>query len=235
AEKFELLPNAELQNQEIITSEENQIFENLSEIPFLKETKLSEVRKVDFPFSEDAEDFFHIALNDRDIQINQQTGEIVSSAEYPFVALASRLSLVLHTGEGNVWWSIVLLIASASIVFFMYSGFVMTLKRRKKVVANAVMPNKDECEFVILVGSETGGTFDFATRFYNALTSSGKQVFMTEMNNYSVYAKAKHILILTATYGEGEPPTNARKFETLLKTVNQPNKISYSVIGFGSL
>src|SRR5690606_10091444 len=235
AEKFELLQNAELQNQEIITSEESQIFENLWEIPFFNETPLSEVRKIDFPFSEDAEDFFHIALNDREIKLNQQTGAIVSSAEYPFVAVASRLSLVLHTGEGNVLWSIVLLIASASIIFFMYSGFVMTLKRRKKVVVNSTMPNKDECEFVILVGSETGTTFDFATRFYNALTNSGKQVFMTEMNNYSIYAKAKHILILTATYGEGEPPTNARKFETLLKTVNQPNKINYSVVGFGSL
>src|SRR5690606_4578104 len=156
AEKFELLPNAELQNQEIITSEENQIFENLSEIPFFKGTTLSEVRKVDFPFSEDAEDFFHIALNDRDIQINQQTGAIVSSAEYPFVVLASRLSLVLHTGEGNVFWSIILLIASASIIFFMYSGFVMTLKRRKKVSTTSAMPDKNESEFIILVGSETG-------------------------------------------------------------------------------
>src|SRR5690606_28773170 len=115
------------------------------------------------------------------------------------------------------------------------SGFVMTLQRKKKVVVKTVMPNKDECEFVILVGSETGTTFDFATRFYNALTNSGKQVFMTELNNYSVYAKAKHLIILTATYGEGEPPTNARKFETLLKTVNQPNKIDFSVVGFGSL
>src|SRR5690606_26697424 len=129
-----------------------------------------------------------IALNDRDIQINQQTGAIVSSAEYPFVVLASRLSLVLHTGEGNVFWSIILLIASASIIFFMYSGFVMTLKRRKKVSTTSAMPDKNESEFIILVGSETGTTFDFATRFYNALTTSGKQVFMTEMNNYSVYA-----------------------------------------------
>lgn len=235
AEKFELLPNDSSEFQENLASEESQVFENLSEIPFLKETKLSEVRKVDFPFSEDPEDFFHIALNDREIKLNQQTGAIVSSASYPFVALASHLSLILHTGEGNVLWSIILLIASTSIVFFMYSGFVMTLKRIKKVAKTSAMLDKNECEYIILVGSETGTTFDFATRFFNALTSSGKQVFMTELNNYSIYANATHVLILTATYGEGEPPTNARKFETLLKTISQPNKINYSVVGFGSL
>lgn len=111
----------------------------------------------------------------------------------------------------------------------------MTLKRRKKVSAASIMPDKDDCEFVILVGSETGTTFDFATHLFNALTNSGKRVFLTELNNYTTYAKAKQFILLTATYGEGESPTNARKFESLLKTVKQPNKINYSVIGFGSL
>lgn len=235
AEKFELLPDASMEYKDNLTSEEIHIYKNVSEIPFLKETKLSEIRKVDFPFSDDPEDYFHIALNHKEIQLNQQTGEVESSASYPFITLASRLSLVLHTGEGNVLWSIILLIASASIVFFMYSGFVMTLKRRKKVVANFDMPNKDECEFVILVGSETGTTFGFATRLFNALTASGKQVFLTELNNYSTYAKAKQIIILTSTYGEGEPPTNARKFIPQFETLNQPNNINYSVVGFGSL
>ncbi len=235
AEKFELLQEASVKFQENIISEENQIFENLSEIPFFQETNLSEVIKVDFPFSEDPDDFFQIALKNKEIKVNQQTGAIVSTASYPFVVVASRLSLVLHTGEGSLFWSIILLIASASIVFFMYSGFVMTLKRIKKLSKTLAMPDKDECEYIILVGSETGTTFDFATRLYNALTNSGKQVFLTELNNYATYAKAKHVLILTATYGEGEAPTNARKFEILIDTVNQPNKISYSVVGFGSL
>ncbi|MDN3725089.1 PepSY domain-containing protein [Aequorivita sp. SDUM287046] len=235
AEKFDLLPNAPLEFQENITSEETQLFEDLSQIPFFMETNLSQVRKVDFPFSEDPQDLFNIALNDKDVKLNQQTGAIVSSAEYPFVVLASRLSLVLHTGEGNVVWAIILLAASASIVFFMYSGFVMTLKRRKNTIPTSSITDKDDCEIVILVGSETGTTFDFSRRLYNALVLSGKKVFFTEMNNYASYAKAKQLIVLTATYGEGEPPTNARKFITLFKSVQQPNEIQYSVVGFGSL
>ena len=97
------------------------------------------------------------------------------------------------------------------------------------------MPDKDECEYVILVGSESGTAFDFAQRFYNGLTQVGKKVYLTELNKYSVYAKAKNIIVFTSTYGEGEPPTNARKFPAIFSTVTQPNAIAYSVVGFGSL
>lgn len=235
AEKFELLPKADLEPHKSTLSENVQTFEDVADIPFLKNTKLSNLRKLDFPFSEDAEDFFHIALKEREIRLNQVTGKIEASAAYPFVTLASRLSFKLHTGVGNVWWSIILLLASASILFFMYSGFVMTLRRRKKLPSVAKMPAKDASDFIVLVGSETGSTFEFAIRLCNALSVSGKQVFLDELNNYSVYKKAKHLIILTATYGEGEPPTNARKFETLINTVRQPSIINYCVVGFGSL
>jgi len=235
AEKFELLPNTAISYQEIETPNTVQNFESIMDIPFFKETVLEEVLQVEFPFSEDPEEYYQIALKDKEIRVNQQTGQIVSSAEYPFVQLASRLSWNLHTGEGNVLWSIVLLLSSASILFFMYSGFTMALRRRKKVKVTSSMPDKDECEFVILVGSETGTTFNFARRLYNSLSTTGKKVYLTELNNYTAFAKAKHIIIFTATYGDGEPTTNARKFQEIFPTIQQPHKIQYSVVGFGSL
>ncbi|TLP79776.1 PepSY domain-containing protein [Maribacter sp. ACAM166] len=235
AEKFDLLPNTALTQQEINNEYSDKVYEHIKDVPFFHETTLDDVRQVDFPFSEDPEDYYQIAMTDREIQVNQQTGAIVSSGDYPFVVLVSRLSWVVHTGEGNVLWSIVLLLATASILFFIYSGFVMTLKRRKKGKVSSNMPDKDVCEFIILVGSETGTSFDFAQRFYNALSKAGKKVYLTELNKYTTYAKAKHIIVCTATYGEGEPPTNARKFEAIFPSFKQPNKIEYAVVGFGSL
>lgn len=235
AEKFELLPETAIEHQETNLLNEVQQFSTIKDIPVFKETSLSQVRKVEFPFSEDPEEYYQIDVKDRELRVNQQTGQIISSAEYPFVQLASRLSWVLHTGEGSVLWSIILLLASASILFFIYSGFAMALKRRKKSSVISEMPDKDECEIVILVGSETGTTYGFARRFYNDLTAQGKRVYLTELNTYSVFAKAKHIFIFTATYGEGEPPTNARKFETIFPTIKQPNLIQYAAVGFGSL
>lgn len=162
AEKFNLLPETTVDQVEVPVSISAQKYENITDIPFFKETTLADIRQVEFPFSDDPEEYYLIALQDREVEVNQQTGEIVSSGDYPFVTLASRLSLVLHTGEGNVIWSIILLLASASILFFMYSGFVMTVKRRKKAKGIAQMPDKDECEYIILVGSESGTAFDFA-------------------------------------------------------------------------
>ncbi|PKG41403.1 PepSY domain-containing protein [Psychroflexus sp. MES1-P1E] len=234
-EKFELLPNATITHIEISSTDTTERFERIMDIPFFKTTTLDQIRKVDFPFSENPEEYYQIALKNKEIRINQQTGQTVSEVNYPFVALASHLSWKLHTGEGNVFWSIILLLASASILFFIYSGFAMTLKRRKKVKTISIMPDKDDCELVILVGSETGTTFDFARRLYTSLNATGKKVYLTELNNYCTFAKAKRIIILTATYGEGEPPSNARKFEAIFSTIQQPKKILYSVVGFGSL
>jgi len=234
AAKFELLPENALTYENVEESKTLTKYESIELIPFFKETPLSEVRQVEFPFSSDPQEFYQIALQDREIQVNQQTGEIISSAKYPFTVIASQLSWTLHTGEGNVLWSILLLLTSAAILFFIYSGFVMSFKRLKKVSLTTQIPDKNDCEFVILVGSETGSTYDFATRLFNGLTASGKKVYLTQMNKYSAFAKAEHIIILTATYGDGEPPTNARKFTELLPTIQQPNVINYTVIGFGS-
>ena len=235
AEKFNLLPDAIVEKQEVVVNENAKAYDDIKEVPFFKETTLATVRQVEFPFSDDPEEYYLIALQDREVAVNQLTGAIVHSGDYPFVTLASRLSLVLHTGEGNVIWSIILLLASASILFFMYSGFVMTLKRRKKGERITQLLDKDECEYIILVGSESGTAFDFAQRFYNGLTQVGKKVYLTELNTYTAYEKAKNIVVFTSTYGEGEPPTNARKFPALFSTIQHPNKIDFSVIGLGSL
>ena len=235
AEKFNLLPTAVVEHSKALVTDTAPQYDNITDIPFFAETSLADIRKVEFPFSDDPEEYYLIALQNREVEVNQYTGEIVSRGDYPFITLASRLSLVLHTGEGNVIWSIILLLATASILFFMYSGFVMTLKRRKKGKGITQMVNKDACEYVILVGSESGTAFDFAQRFYKGLTQVGKKVYLTELNKYTTYEKAKNIVVFTSTYGEGEPPTNARKFSGLFSKIKQPNTIDFSVIGFGSL
>lgn len=231
AKKFDLLPEASVVFNEDLTENTSNTFKT----SVFQHTTLDKVRTVEFPFSEDPEEYFQIALQDRELRVNQQTGAVISSAPYPFITLASRISWMLHTGEGNALWALVLLLASAAILFLMYSGFVMTIKRRKKIATNVDMPDKDACEFIILVGSETGSTYRFAQSFYKALTEAGKKVYLTELNNYTLFTEARHIIVFTATYGEGEATTNARKFETLLPSIQQPHAIQYAVVGFGSL
>ncbi|MDY8138411.1 PepSY domain-containing protein [Aquimarina sp. 2201CG5-10] len=235
AEKFSLLPATSIEHNWNATSSKDLTTLPVSDFEVFQNLKLKDVKNLAFPFSEDAEDYFQVSLKDKELLVHQYTGEIISEVNYPFVELASRLSMQLHTGQGSVLWSIVLLIATASILFFIYSGFAMTLKRRKKVQEVLPMPDKDECEYIILVGSETGNTYIFAKAFHKALIKSKKRVFLSSINEYSTYNNAKHLIIFTATYGDGDAPNNARNFEKLFSDIDPINQLQFSVVGFGSL
>ncbi|RZL34800.1 MAG: FAD-binding oxidoreductase, partial [Pedobacter sp.] len=86
----------------------------------------------------------------------------------------------------------------------------------------------------LLVGSENGSTLGFANHVHNQLQSNGKKSYLTDMNNFSEFPKAKKLVVFTSTYGLGEAPSNATKFEKLLSQFPQKQKIDFSVVGFGS-
>lgn len=177
---------------------------------------------------------FFLKLKNKELIIHQYSGDIISDKNLPLLTIVSNWSLFLHTGRGTIIWSIILMLSCFAILFFIYSGFIMAL-RRKKINLPKNKYNKEEAEFIILVGSESGSTFSFAISLYDALITSKKSTFITPLNNYTSYKNAKHYIILTSTYGEGEPPTNAKKFTSLFEKITLQNTIQYSVVGFGSL
>ncbi|MBU2995283.1 PepSY domain-containing protein [Cellulophaga baltica] len=206
---------------------------NINDFPVLKDVQLSDVEHVEFPFSDDVEDYYTIKFQTKELVINQFTGEVLSVIEDPLINVLSKLSLKLHTGEGSIIWSFILLIATVNILFFIYSGFAMTLKRRAFRIKNKF--TKNNSEYVILVGSENGGTLLFANALKKELIFNGKRVFVAELNKYTIYKNIKHLIVLTSTYGEGEAPANATNFLKLLEKIKQNQSFDYSVVGFGSL
>src|SRR5690606_40687052 len=156
---------------------------------------------------------------------NHFTVSVLSEEKQPLVGFFSNLSLNLHNGKGSIIWSIILVIASINILFFIYSGFAMTLKRSKAKLKNKF--KKDQAKYVILVGSENASTLPFANVLYKQLLQAGEKVFISELNNYATYKKAKQIIVLTATYGQGEAPTNANKFLNLLETTKQNKNVAF--------
>lgn len=235
AEKFSLLPHDSPNHNWNAIASETTVEMPVAAFTVFQNLKLTEVRNIIFPFSEDAEDYYQLSLRDKEILVHQYSGEIVSEISYPFVQLASQLSIQLHTGQGSVLWSLVLLLASGSILFFIYSGFLMTLKRRKQTKGISPKTDKDTCEYILLVGSESGNTYVFAKSFCKALQQAGKKVFVSSLNEYTSYQKATHLIIFTSTYGDGESPSNARNFETRLATITPINNMQFAVVGFGSL
>lgn len=233
-EKFNVFPKEKTQHQidfEILSTKPKR---SITDFSVFQNTKLSQVRKIEFPFSTDVEDYFLIQLIDKEFTVNQITGEVLSEVHYPFTKLASYYSLVLHTGQGSILWAIVLALACVAILFFIYSGFVMTFQRIKGNIRNTY--KKYECEYIILVGSENGSTKNFAKMLYKAFLKADQKVFITDLNGYTSFPKMEHLIVLTATYGDGDAPSNATKFLKLLreKKVNL-HPFDFSVVAFGSL
>ncbi|SEA16501.1 PepSY domain-containing protein [Bizionia paragorgiae] len=230
--KFNLLPESKASHTVDFEAISETPIQEIEAFTVFKNIPLADVKSVEFPFSSDVEDYYTIYLKDKEIVVNQFTGEVLSEIKYPLVTLISALSLNLHTGKGSIIWSLILAFACLNILFFIYSGFAMTLKRQKAKLRNKF--KKHKCEYIILVGSENGSTIPFANAFYKQLIKAGKKVYITELNKYETFKKVKHIIVFTATYGEGEPPTNANTFLEQLKSTEQLYPISFSVVGFGS-
>ena len=198
----------------------------------LKNTPLSEVTKIEFPFSDDEEDYYTFELKNRKIEVNQYSNAIVSEELFPTSKIVSDLSLDLHTGRASGIWAFVLGLATLNILFFIYSGFAMTLKRRASRIKNKY--NAAESKYILLVGSENGSSLRFANAILKQFIDNGEKAHLAQLNNYTIYPKTEHLLIFSSTYGLGDAPSNASKFISLLEKENQQQQINFSVIGFGS-
>ena len=234
-ETFSFLPKEKITHQIKLTDANKTKIEN-SEFEVFQRTPLNDLKILEFPFSKDDEDYYYLKLKNREIVIHQYSGTILSNVKYPFLASISSLSLFLHTGRGSFFWSLILLLSTASILFFIFSGFAMTFQRRQK---NNPIPtnifNQTIAEYIILVGSETGNTYQLAKLLFDALYKANQKVFITDLNKYTNFKNIKHLIILTSTYGKGDAPSNSNKFFQKLNAIPLSKKINFSVVGFGSL
>ncbi len=206
---------------------------NPAEFTVFRETRLAEVEKIEFPFMpDDPEEFYVLKLKDRELSVNQITGEITGETRYPYSLVLEKLSLDLHTGRTSAIWAAILGFASLNILLFIYTGFDMTLRRGKTKIRNRF--NAATAEFVVLTGSENGSTLAFAHQIHQQLLALGQKSFLTEMNRFTHYPEARHFLIFTSTYGLGTAPANATDFGKYITRYPHRQKISYSVVGFGS-
>lgn len=215
-----------------ISSSEH-LTKELKDIAFFRNTKLTDVEKIEFPFiPDDPTEPFIITLKDRIVSINQINGDILHETKLPYAAVLEKINIDLHSGRTNSIWAIILGIASLNILLFIYTGFAITLKRCRTKIRNKY--SSQNAEIVILVGSENGSTISFANKIHQQLLAKGHRSFLTMMNQYVSFPKVRNIFILTSTYGLGDAPSNADKFISLLEKYPQQGKVGFSVVGFGS-
>lgn len=192
---------------------------------------LSAVKKVSFPVLE--EDPLVVELADRHLYFDKSSGKITKIEQ---VTLSERLRVLnynLHTGEGSRWWSAILLLSSVVMLFLAFTGFQMVVEKwRTRQQKHLVDPNANT---YILVGSETGHTWRFATVLEEAYAQMGTPVSTLSLNKLPAITGKKTLLFLTSTYGDGDAPENAQGvLKQLEKKLSGAESVQFSVLGFGS-
>ncbi|MBF6658425.1 PepSY domain-containing protein [Flavobacterium columnare] len=229
---FKILEKDSLLNHKEIVSQKPLSQKKIEDFPIFKKVLLSDVQKLEFPFADEVEEHFTLNLKDRVILINQWNGEILSEVPISKWVRLENLSLDLHTGRGSILWSSVLLLSVFSILVFIVSGFLISYKRLRHRQTNSY--TLEEGELILLVGSENGSTMKFANAIHNQFLQQGIKSFVGSMNQYQTAPNAHTILFLTSTYGDGNAPANASRFEGLIQKYKQLHTIQTAVVGFGS-
>ncbi len=90
----------------------------------------------------------------------------------------------------------------------------------------------------ILYGSQSGNAEALSKDLRKFAKSQGFDATVSELDGFAVgdLASVKHLLIICSTFGEGEPPDNAKTFYKTITSdvVDQlPNTLHYSVCGLG--
>lgn len=140
---------------------------------------------------------------------------------------------MLHTGEGLWWLGLILGASSASVPLLAATGLLLWLRRRRAMPKLAGNVPARDADTVLLVGTEGNSTWGFASALHAALTQAGLRVHVAPMNDFAAGRSLRYLLVLTATYGDGDAPESAIRFLPKLERLTIPGGVAFGVLGFG--
>ncbi len=196
-------------------------------------TPMTDLRELVFPFAGDPSDVFTLTTSAGQGFVDQATGALLDFAPNGLGQKIYEIFFMLHTGRGAWWLGLILGLAALGVPAMALSGIVIWWKRRAsqpKLVGN-VGPRA--ADTVILVGSEGNSTWGFAAALHKALTDAGHKVHTAPMNAVGEYVRARHLLVLAATYGDGSAPASANRFLDRITRIKPRPDLKFSVLGFG--
>ncbi|GAB1479939.1 PepSY domain-containing protein [Paracoccaceae bacterium] len=201
----------------------------------LQKTPVAALRDLTFPYAGDATDVFTLTTGTGTGYIDQGTGEMLAwQSPGPWTVVGEWIYL-LHTGEGAALWGLILGLAALTLPVLAVTGGLIWWRNRKSRPRLARMVAASAAETVILVGSEGGTTWGFAAALARALQDHGQGVHLAALSTFAplTYRQAKRIVVMTATWGDGDAPTSAKGALEQM-AANAPLKgVPLVVLGFG--
>jgi sulfite reductase (NADPH) flavoprotein alpha-component len=199
----------------------------------LASTPLSDLRELLLPSAGDTGDVFTLTTASGQGYVDQATGEMLSFTANTFWQQFYETIYLLHTGQGAWWLGLILGVVALAVPAMAVSGVAIWLRERRNNVKLPANASWTRARTVILVGSENGSTMGFAAALHRELVAHGELVHTAPMSTVRYYPRAERLLVLTATYGEGQAPASAKTFLSRLARLDRAPAPSFAVLGFG--
>lgn len=201
----------------------------------LRQIDLPELRELEFPNA--ADDIHYLSLRTASGSgfVNAASGQWISFQRNGAAQNLYETAYALHTGEGMPLWSMALAGLALSTLFLCGSGLLGWWQRRGRVGEQDTGAPAEQAEAVILVGSQSGSTWAYARQLQTQLQAAGRPVHVAAMNAVQDdYPQARCVLLLAATYGDGQAPDSAGQFLDRLAEARWPARgLPVAVLGFG--
>ncbi len=204
-------------------------------MPALQKVLVADLRDLTFPYPGDTKDVFTLSTGAGTGYIDQGTGEMLAwQAPGPWTVVGECIYLI-HTGDGAALWGLLLGLAALAVPVLSVTGGLIWWRNRQSRPRLAGMVAAPVAETVILVGSEGGSTWGFATALARALQAHGQAVHVAALSAFAprAYKHAKRIVVMTATWGDGDAPTSAKGALDRLATDAPLSGVPLVLLGFG--
>ncbi|MBV2131676.1 PepSY domain-containing protein [Pseudomonas sp. MAP12] len=207
----------------------------LGALAALRQVELAELRELEFPSAADDTHFFSVRTASGSGFVNAASGQWISFQRNSTAQNLYETAYALHTGEGMPVWSMALAALALSTLFLGGSGLLGWWQRRGRVGEQDTGVAAEQAEAVILVGSQSGSTWAYARQLQTQLQAAGRPVHVAAMNDVQDdYPQARCVLVLAATYGDGQAPDSAGQFLERLAEARWPARgLPVAVLGFG--
>jgi sulfite reductase (NADPH) flavoprotein alpha-component len=191
---------------------------------------VADLERLTFPARNDPTDVFALRTSAGEALVDPSTGGVLDFAPTSTMDRIGAWAVALHTGRISWVFALLLGLSTAAAPVLGATGSWMALRRR--AAAPVIAPASEGADTVILVGSEGGSTWGFAQTLLRALTEAGHRVRLAAMNDVeNAHLDAERLILLAATYGDGEAPASARRF--LDRFGGLERRIPVAVLGFG--
>lgn len=207
----------------------------LTNMASLTNLPIGALRDLTFPAHGDAADVFTLKTTGGTGYIDQGNGKLLAWSDASLWDRIGETVMMLHTGRGATLLGLLLGFMSLGVPAMAITGAIQWWagrRARPRIGGNA---SAGRAKTIILVGSEGGATWGFAATLHAALAKAGEHAHVAPMSAFEPqrYTAAKRIVIMAATYGDGDAPASARSFLGKLTSAKPVRNVQVSVLGFG--